>query len=169
MVDGIATMMHPWKCLQWAIASPIKWAVAMGLGIFLGACLGGIAYEFAVSTAPAYPVLAEPIKVWRGKAGTIWISAHYESAAPFRCLRQDTQMLVDYRPGPRPVYFQAGSGMGGRGLAGSVYSYDILRALPADFPPGDWKYIVRLHYECEPFGWVHWEKTLPAVDVAIPE
>lgn len=163
------TMRHPGDCLRWAMASPLKWAVAVGVGMIFGIGLGGIVYQYVRATAPQYPELVGEPTVWRGKAGTIWIQAHYESAAPFRCLRQDAQLLINDQTGPRRIYYFIGAGLGGRGLKGSMYSYDILRSLPADYPSGDWPMITRLHYECDPMGLVHWEHTMPAVTIHIPE
>lgn len=158
----------PLRCVRWAISRPVVWGISTGLGIILGFVLGSVIYRYVEATAPEIPHLVGDVNVWRGSAGTIWLSAHYESSAPFHCLRQDSQLLVDYSK-KSPTYYSLGAGMGGRGLIGSIYSYDILRSLPADFPPGDWTFVFRLHYECEPVSIVHWERTLEPVTVHIPE
>jgi hypothetical protein len=65
------------------------------------------------------------------------------------------------------LYYNFGANIGGRGLGGSRYLYRIVEGLPPDFPPGEYEMYIRLHYECEPFGLVHWEHTLPIQRIAI--
>ena len=170
-------MIDPMECVAWAVKWPRKAVTAVLIGVAVALPIVIAGWFYAVSTAPVIPTLLD-MRIWRGDAGTIYVEAHYQSAAPPKCLRQDARVLVGptdpanpgslLSPIEAPTYVEIGAGQGDRGLTGSVYNYRLLFWLPADFPFDSMSYIVREHYECEPFGLRHWEYTLPIVPIVVP-
>ena len=151
-------------CIRWAWRHPVQLGASVALGM---AILTGIGWWQSL-TSPVYPVMLGAPSITRGPAGTLWLTTDFQSASPNRCLRLSSMTLTaEAAPGVW-AYYNFGGNIGGRGLGGSRYRYRIVEGLPPDFPPGDYELFVRLHYQCEPFGLVHWEHTLPARKVTIP-
>lgn len=152
------------NCATFARRNPIMLISALILGC--GLTFAG--WWYTHMTEPVYPAMTGPPVVTRGDAGTIYVRIGFVSASPFRCLRQSNTLLMRDSGGTR-TYYNLASNMGGRGLPGSVFRYETLQALPADFPSGEWRLLTRLHYECEPFGLRFYEHALPEVAITIPE
>lgn len=123
---------------------------------------------YATLTAPMNPVLVGAPAVWRGAEGTVYIKINYVSQATPHCLRFVQYNLVRDFP-DRRAYVSLGTALTGKTLRGSVYDFDVLRWVPADFPPGQWYMLARLHHECEPAGLVTWDFTMEPVLIDIPE
>ena len=149
--------MHPWTA-----------TVASVVGVTLGMVLSWSVWRYAEVTAPVTPRLVDVPIVSVGASGTRFIRTHVVSASPQRCTRQATFLMYRDDLGARRTYFTINSTTSGAGLQGSVYDFDTLWALPADFPAGKWTMIVRFVHMCPPAGLIHWFDTTAPIEVEMP-
>lgn len=151
----------------WHFTKENPFVIKAGFGI--GALLGAIFWLYCSIVAPIYPVLKQDPMIWRDRFGTVWFEARYVSVYQGKCFRVSELMFYRSMPDGRRLYYSSAAGIGGSGLMGSVYDYDILRSFPPGFPEGEWNFILRLHYTCGywPFSWP-WDNTAGPIAVIIP-
>ena len=172
MADAALTPTREKKCWRAFRAAPHEFRFTIIVGALAGVLIGwgvwGAHATWRSSIDATEPTVVAPLNVHYRANGSMLLSGRYIIPVVPGCTRQTSYLM--YRPlDPfENEFVNLGMALGGSGIKATSAAFTVYIHVPADLPPGDWNFIMRVYYTCRPMGMVHKAFSTPPVKIAVP-